>query len=86
VHQVIHQDNSEAEVVEKPAQLAFEGADSNGVENVTPAVADTKRDPQDSPPDQRANDISKGKDRNRLKKRKNVSDAIRLARPTATFR
>jgi len=70
VHQVIHQDNSEAEVVEKSAQLAFEEVDSNGATDSTQVPANVKTDQQAGSTDQRTSDSSKRNKKNRRKKRK----------------
>jgi hypothetical protein len=70
VHQVIHQDHSEAEIVEKPKQLMFAEAGSNGAADSTRIPANSKRNPQDGFTDRKISDSSKGNSRNKRRKRK----------------
>lgn len=70
VHQVIHQDNSEAEIVEKSKQLVFTGADSNRTTDPAQDSLKAKTDQQNGTTDQRTDNSSKGNRKNRRKKRK----------------
>ncbi len=66
VHQVIHQDHSEAEVVDKPKQLMGAETASNGAES-TQLPTDAKAD---RPSEQKINDHPKRNGKNKRKKRK----------------
>jgi len=68
VHQVIHQDHSEAEVVEKPKQLMVAEAASNGATDLPQMPANAKTGQQNDSIEKRTGDQSKGK--NKRKKRK----------------
>jgi hypothetical protein len=63
VHQVIHQDNSEAEVVEKSKQLVFTKADSN-------EASDPTQESLKAETDQRTGNSSKENRKSRRKKKK----------------
>jgi hypothetical protein len=70
VHQVIHQDDSDAEVVEKPKQLMPTEAASNTSADSAQMAVNSKTDPQDGLTGRRDNDPSKGNDKSKRKKRK----------------
>jgi hypothetical protein len=70
VHQVIHQDNSEAEVVEKPKQLMVAEAASNGATDPTQIPVNANWDQQNDSTDRRTNDPSRGNNKNKRRKRK----------------
>lgn len=70
VHQVIHQDHSEAEVVDKPKQLMSAEASTHGAANSNPMPANAKPDEQEESPDPGNSDISKRNNKNKRKKRK----------------
>jgi len=67
VHQVIHQDHSEAEVVKKSEQTLFAEIDRLATTASNQVPASTKRDRS---AEQGANDQSEGNSKNKRKKRK----------------
>jgi hypothetical protein len=69
VHQVIHQDHSEAEVVEEPRQLTSSETASNGAADSDRKPA-AESDQQTDSTDKRTGDQSSGNNRHKRKKRK----------------
>ena len=70
VHQVIHQDHSEADIIGKPKQLMVAEVASNGATDPTQIPVNANWDQQNDSTDRRTNDPSRGNNKNKRRKRK----------------